>query len=306
MNPKDSVTAPASPSNRIPESILAYMGCPDFAKNVDPHAHGYPSYMPRALEREQLERSILVCDETVDYLYNAYSPTKPTYVAGTRPLLEKIVNTVCRDGQSDGEKARALVRWRRANIQHIGVCGLGTEEEILLGGYSMCHDAARTLVILCQVAGIGARLVIGLNKERGNGHTLTEVFVEDGWKVFDPSPGMPFAWLEDEQGALASGWDVHRDPSLPTRCVPEFNAPRGIRDYGTYFRDYRLVNYSIEESTRNMAQRFLHMITAQKILQNYDYTGHLNHPALSSFADFDDMAEKWIHGTLNPTPKRYA
>ena len=283
------------------------MGCPDFVKNIDPHTHGYPSYMERALERQQLDRAILACDATHDFLYGGeYSPARADYIPGTRPLLEQIVAAVCHDCRGDAAIAKALVRWRRANIQHIGVCGLGTEEEILLGGYSMCHDASRTLVTLCQVAGLGARLVIGLNEKTGGGHTLTEICIDGKWAIFDPSPCMPFAFLELPDGSLASGWDVNKDPAIPARCKPEFKAsPAAIESYGSYFADYRLVNYPIAVSTRYMAQRFLRMITSQKILQNYDYTGHLNHPAISSFADIDATVAKWVKGTLTPNPKRY-
>ena len=288
----------------LPEAIRPYMGCPDFIKHIDPHTHGYPSYMERAIEREQLERSILACEATVDFLYKDYTPAKSDYAPGTRPLLEQIVNSVCANCHSDTETAKALVRWRRANIQHIGVCGLGTEEEILLGGYSMCHDASRTLVALCQVAGLNARLVIGLNEAKGGGHTLTEVCLDGHWAIFDPSACTPFAFLEEANGHLASCWDVHKDPSLPLRCKPEYDSPT-IKNYGTYFADYRLINYPIAVSTRNMALRFLRMVAAQKIIQNYDYTGHLNQPALSSFVDLDQTVGQWVQGTLNPTPKRY-
>lgn len=289
---------------KVPAAIRPYMGCPDYVKNVDPHAHGYPSYMERALERAQLDRSILACDATVDFLYGSYTPTQVNYVRGSRPLLEMIVDAVCKDCRNDVEIAKTLVRWRRANIQHIGVCGLGTEEEILLGGYSMCHDASRTLVILCQVAGLGARLVIGLNEARGGGHTLTEIYVDGHWAIFDPSPCTPFAFLEEADGRLVNCWDIHKDPTLPLRCKPEYDSAM-IKNYGTYFADYRLINYPIEVSTRFMAQRFVRMVTAQKIIQNYDYTGHLNQPALASFVDLDTTARKWVDGTLKPTPKRY-
>ena len=292
--------------DEVPEAIRPYMGCPDYVKNIDPHTHGYPSYMPRALERQQLDRSILACDATHAFLYGgAYTPPRADYTPGTRPLLEQIVAAVCKNCRGDAETAKALVRWRRANVQHIGVCGLGTEEEILLGGYSMCHDASRTLVILCQVAGLGARLVIGLNEKLGGGHTLTEICIDGQWAIFDPSPCMPFAFLEQPDGRLASCWDVHRDPSIPTRCKPEFAAPTAIERYGTYFADFRLVNYPVTVSTRYLAQRFVRMITAQKIIQNYDYTGHLNHTALSAYTDLDQTAAQWVAGTLQPTPKRY-
>jgi hypothetical protein len=278
-----------------------YKGLPRWAKEADPHRHAYSSYMDRAIERRQLDGAIEAVDATVDYLYGEFTPETCRYVSGTRPLLEMIVDTVCRGCKTDQERAVRLVRWRRANYQHVNKCGLGSEEEILLGGYSMCHDASRSLIALCQVAGMGARMIIGLNDKERSGHTLTEVFVSGKWSVFDPSPCIPFAFYRLPDGTLASAWDIRKDPEIPLRCKPEFASPR-VGIVGSYFRNYRLANYSLEESTRNMAVRFLRLVAAQKIVENYDYTGHLNHPPLSAFADLDKMLRKWVRGTLAPRP----
>jgi len=277
--------------------LEAYTGCPEWAKNIDPHCHGYPSYMDRAIERRQLDQCIEVTDETVDYLYNEFTPTTCAYQQGSRPLLEMIVDAVCADCSTDLQRATALVHWRRANYQHIGKCGLGTEEEILLGGYSMCHDASRCLITLCQVAGLGARMVVGLNDAERSGHTLTEVYAVGKWSLFDPSPCVPFPYYELPDGTLASGWDLRQDPTIPSRCTPEFESDLTGRVTG-FFRNYRLANYSLEESTRNMALRFLRLITAQKIVDNYDYRGHLNHEPLSAYVDLDSIVGKWVSGTM--------
>jgi len=274
-----------------------YKGCPQWAKDIDPRGHGYPSYMDRAAERRQLDECIEATDETVDYLYNEFTPTTCDYQQGSRPLLEMIVEAVCADCATDVERATALVNWRRANYQHIGKCGLGTEEEILLGGYSMCHDASRCLIALCQVAGLGARIVIGLNDAEKGGHTLTEVHAAGKWSLFDPSPCVPFPYYKLPDGTLASAWDIRQDPAIPSRCTPEFESPLTGTVAG-FFRNYRLANYSIEESTRNMALRFLRLIAAQKIVENYDYLGHVNHAPPSAHVDLDSIVEKWLGGTL--------
>ena len=275
-----------------------HRGLPDWAENIDPHSHGYPSYMDRAVERRQLDECIEATEATVDYLYQEFTPTTCEYQRGTRPLPEMIVDAVCEDCSSDAERAVALVRWRRANYQHIAKCGLGTEEEILLGGYSMCHDASRSLIVLCQVAGLGARMVVGLDDELKTGHTLTEVYVAGKWSVFDPSPCVPFPYYPLGDGTFASAWDLRQDPTIPSRCTPEFESDLTER-ISTLFRNFRLANYSLEESTRNMALRFLRLVTAQKIVENYDYLGHLNHQPPSSFADLDDVARQWVAGTLS-------
>lgn len=278
-----------------------YKGCPQCAKEINPHAHGYPSYMDRAFERRQLDECIEVNDETVAYLYTEYTPTTTDYPRGSRPLLEMIVETVCGDCATDTEKAIALVEWRRANYRHIGKCGLGTEEEIILGGYSMCHDASRSLIALCQVAGMGARMVLGFHEGKADGHTLMEAYFGGKWALLDPSPCMPHPYYKLENGTFANGWDIKQDPTIPSRCTPQFTSGVLERVPG-FFTNYRLVNYSLEESTRNMAMRFLRLITAQKIVENYDYTGHLNHQPPSAYTDLDEIVRQWVQGTLSPTP----
>lgn len=274
-----------------------YKGLPQWAKDIDPHRHGYPSYLDRAIERVQLDEAIEAVGATRDYLYEEFTPTTTEYVKGTRPLLEQVVGAVCRGCKTDLERAKALIHWRRANYQHIGKCGLGTEEEILLGGYSMCHDASRCFIALCQVAGMGARMIIGLHDARKRGHTLTEIYVAGKWSVFDPSPGMPFPYYPLADGSLASAWEIRRDPKIPSRCKPEFKSDL-TKTVGSFFHNYRLANYSLEESTRNMAMRFVRLIAAQKIVENYDYRGHLNHEPLASYTDLDATVGKWLKGTL--------
>ena len=278
-------------------NLDAYTGLPDWCKNADPHRHTYTSYMPRAIERVQLDECIEAVEETVDYLYGEFTPTTCEYQRGTRPLLEAVVDAVCADCASDLDRGMALVQWRRANYQHVSRCGLGSEEEILLGGYSMCHDASRCLIALCQVAGLGARMVIGLNDETQNGHTFTEVYMRGRWSVLDPSPCVPFAFYQLPDGTLASAWEIRQDPTIPSRCEPELDSPLTAR-VGALFRNFRLANYSLEESTRNMARRFVRLITAQKIVENYDYVGHLNHQPPSAFVDLDDVVKAWLDGTL--------
>ena len=155
-----------------------FRGLPEWARNKDPHSHCYSSYMDRALEKGQLDQAVEAVDETVDALYGDFTPTTVEYQRGLRPLLERVVDEVCGDCNTDVEKAIALVRWRRANYQHIGKCGLGTEEEILLGGYSMCHDASRVLIALCQVAGIDRSKVLAIVVRKAIEHLQGRVDAE--------------------------------------------------------------------------------------------------------------------------------
>jgi len=278
-----------------------YIGLPQFARETDPKRHCYRSYMDRAVERVQLEECVKLNDETVDHLYGEFSVTTTDYVRGTRPLLEMIVDTVCADCKTDTEKAVSLVKWRRSNYRHVAKCGLGSEEEILLGGYSMCHDASRSLIVLCQVAGLGARMILGLNEEREDGHTLVEAYFGGKWALLDPSPCVPFPFYELEDGTFANSRDIQKDPTICSRCKPDFESPHVTR-IPTFFADCCIANYPIEESTRYMAIRFLRLATAMKIVENYDYTGHLCHPSPASYTDLDDILGKWVQGTMHGNP----
>ena len=281
-------------------------GMQEWARNEDPRRHCYTSYTDRSIEKRQLEEAIEVTEDNVDYLYGEeFTPTTVDYPQGTRPLLEMIVEKVCADCRTPREKAIALVNWRRLNITHIGKCGLGSEEEIILGGYSMCHDAARTMIILAQVAGLGARMVLGLNDEQERGHTLSEVHVGDGWAIMDPSPMLPWGYLETPEGRLLNAWDIRTNPELVGQCPTTpgdwERVGQGLRNaamYADLFPNYRLTNYSLEDSTRFMALRFLRYVTAHKALDNYDYTGHLSSDPLSKFLDLDQTVEEWVEASL--------
>lgn len=280
-------------------------GMPEWVHNGDPRSHCYTSYTERSLEKRQLEEAIEAIRDNVDYLYGEFTPVTVDYPEGTRPLLEMIVDKVCDGCKTPREKAIALVTWRRLNITHIGKCGLGSEEEIILGGYSMCHDAARTMTILAQVAGLGARMVLGLNDEQNRGHTLSEVYIGDRWAIMDPSPLVPWGYLEMSDGTLANAWDVRQNPEIYSQCAPtpgdweRKERTRRPEHYSQLFRNYRLTNYTLGDSTRFMALRFLRYVTAHKALDNYDYTGHLSSDLIAQFLDLDQSVKDWVEASLN-------
>ena len=279
------------------KELKKYTGCPQWVLVDDPHRHTYTSYMPRSVERKQLNECIEAVPETVDYLYNKFTPTTTNYVRGSRPMIEAVVDAVCAKCKTPREKAKALVRWRRANYQHVGKCGLGSEEEILLGGYSMCHDASRTMIVLAQVAGLGARMIIGLDNKAKSGHTLTEVYVGDQWAIMDPSPCIPFPYYEMPDGSMLNAWDIRQHPEKMKKCKPDYQSALIERLPGL-FSNYRLANYTIEESTANMHRRFLRLVMAAKIVENYDYMGHMNHKPPSAYADLDKVFTDWLKGAL--------
>ena len=105
-----------------PATLKKHMRPPDWVRYVDPHAHGYPSYMERAVERRQLDESIEALPATVGYLYSEFTPTTTAYPAGTRPLLEMIVDAVCDRSASDVDRALRLVTAHKivGNYDYLG------------------------------------------------------------------------------------------------------------------------------------------------------------------------------------------
>jgi hypothetical protein len=68
--------------------------------------------------------------------------------------------------------------------------------------------------------------------------------------------------------------------------------------YAGLFPNYRLVNYTLEESQRFLMKRFLRYAAAHHILENYDYQGHMNLPRLASYVDLDDALRRFVAGSL--------
>jgi len=62
----------------------------------------------------QLRRQqVLLCPQTVDYLYSRFTPTTVRYPKGSRPELERVVAEVTKSCVSDRDKAIALMRYCR-------------------------------------------------------------------------------------------------------------------------------------------------------------------------------------------------
>ncbi|HUW56287.1 MAG TPA: transglutaminase-like domain-containing protein [Planctomycetota bacterium] len=199
-----------------------------------------------------------LCEATADYLYSEHTPLEIGYERGTRPELEKHVETILKGVVGEREKVIAILRfvrdlhWFRPDAATKGVADLfhgGTEEEVIKKGSNMCNEQSRVFCVLCQVAGIPARYV----GHSVGGHGVSEARVEGGWAYFD-NRGKYFV---KDDGTLASAWDLIQDPGLIDRQTPEVQADiregydyEGTRRYFSPVEITCVTNYFVWERER--------------------------------------------------------
>ena len=92
----------------------------------------------------------------------------------------------------------------------------------------MCNEQARVLGILAQIAGLPSRYIGHMtlidydNVRSGTGHGVNEIYVEGKWAYFD----IRGRYFQNDDGTLASTWDILRDPGLIDRQPSEVLAHR--------------------------------------------------------------------------------
>ena len=157
-------------------------------------------------------RQVIVCPQTIEVLYSAYTPATTRYVPGSRPELERVVAEATKDCATGAEKALALMRycrdlykdeWYGDGFERY-VYG-GTEEELIAKGEILCECLGRLHVALCEIAGLPGRVVMHVI----GGHICSEIKVDGGWAYIDPRCGVYF---RKPDGALASVWELMLHP----------------------------------------------------------------------------------------------
>ena len=203
-------------------NISGYRGLGQFgpAYNVmfenDTHA-------PSSVDRILMEKMIRLCSETVDYLYSEYTPTRSLYQKGSRPELERYAEKAVLSRHCDEEFIEALAGFtsglaenvtRDLDTMRVG----GTEEEIITRGSDWCPDVARVACVLCQVAGLPARIVYLVDTKKAySGHLIIEVYRAKFWGAVDPLTNVMYRHLE---GNPASTWDLMNNAPL-IQCQPK-------------------------------------------------------------------------------------
>ncbi len=139
------------------------------------------------VEFERMANHVLLCDETYDYLYKN-SPPKIRYIRGTRPVLEKIADEICKDCKTEREKVLAILSYIRDMHKEVNGADYffgGTEEELIKKSEWFCERVARVMVGLCEVVGIPGRIIFHV----AGGHVTNEIYLEGKWSYFDPRWG---------------------------------------------------------------------------------------------------------------------
>lgn len=210
--------------------------------NNDTHAEG-------SVDRIFYEKMVKLTDETAYFLYNNYTPLEVVYEKGSRIHLKQIVSTL--KSNSDRQTVHNIAAYCRDIVEKCETRSKdmifgGTEEDIITRGTYWCTDIARVACIMCQLAGLPARILITANTKFAYcGHTVAEVYYNNKWGVIDPTNGLVF---EQEEGCPASARDIKSNPEIVNAA---FNKKYGIyEDFfapGEQYESAAIVNYSIND-----------------------------------------------------------
>ena len=176
----------------------------------DTHASG-------SVDRVLTARMVRLCPQTAGYLYSSFTPLDIRYTWGTRPTLEAILGSLTRSGSGADEQLAAIVAFtqglgKNAEPDPKKMRFGGTEEEIIERGSDWCTDIARVACVLCQLAGLPARIVnlFDLNQAY-SGHVIIEAYRAGCWGALDSSTGIVYTTAD---GTPSSIWDLMRKPEL--------------------------------------------------------------------------------------------
>lgn len=203
--------------------IKKYKGSLGFGKEIDILVKN-SIYSKGTVDAVLMEKQVKLNKETILFLYEKYTPLSVNYIKGSRPFLEKIVNTETKPCSNDIERCLRLSKWCRKiedtfpMKQKSNSSGFyekpaqffwgGTEEEIIKKGSDWCNEVARVHCILCQIAGIPARLVYIYSKS--GIHVCSEVFISKKWSFFDIT-SQKYYRIKDK---IASIWEILQNPCI--------------------------------------------------------------------------------------------
>ncbi len=204
---------------------------------------------PHASETVDLriqENMILLCSDTVHYLYEEYTPTRSLYERASLPDLEAYAEEAIGSWKTEEEQVASIAAFTsglavEAEDEELEELRFGgTEVEIIERGSDWCTDLARVGCALCQVVGIPARLVVLADTEAAySGHMIVEAYSSGAWGAVDIHTDVLF---RHPDGTPASAWDLKRDPQLIERHWRGESTPYTTRGM---FRGVAISNYFV-------------------------------------------------------------
>lgn len=240
------------------------------------------SHAPGSVDQVLLQRMVRLTPQTALYLYDEYTPTEVQYERGARPSLERLADELTKDCLTQAQRVGAVARFCAGlaknaidDLDHM-VLG-GTEEEIIARGSDWCTDVARVGCILCQIAGIPARIAYLFDTSAAySGHAIIEAYRGGVWGAVDTSTAVVYR-LED--GTPANCWDLIGHPEV-LDAYREDSLARYSRS--EQFRGVAIVNYLLSE------------------WQSFDYTPSGLNGYTRSILEMSDKGWpgglRWLHG----------
>ncbi|MGD9894735.1 MAG: transglutaminase domain-containing protein [Dehalococcoidia bacterium] len=236
---------------------------------------------------------VRLCTATAQYLYRDFTPLRVLYQWGAAPELEQRLEMILKGGSDPEEAVVQIVAFCRGVAEAAADDDLdtmvvgGTEEQIIERGSDWCTDLARVACVLCQVAGIPARLVYLADTRRAySAHAIIEAYRDGTWGAIDPTTGVIYQHLD---GRPTLAWDLQRDRGpLASHWPDTTNRSERVGQ----FRRATLANYFVWER------------------QHYDCTVS---PINSYYRTILDMAAqgwpgglRWLHDEDEHARRRHA
>ena len=237
------------PSPHTPPELANYVGEGQFGPAYRVMLAG-DAHAPGSVDRVLSQRMIRLDAATANYLYGPYTPTTLRYQPGSRPELERFLSAAAAGATAPEAMVDGIARWCAAIAQAADDMSLddlrlgGAEEAIVERGTDWCTDLSRVGCVLCQVAGLPARLVYLFNTEAAySGHVTVEVLRHGGWGCVDMVHGVVY---RHDDGTPASTWNLQRAP----RLIAAHRRPHGGQSSAAQFLGAAIVNYFVWEADR--------------------------------------------------------
>ena len=208
------------------------------------------AHAPGSVDRVLAQRMIRLGPATAEFLYASYTPTTLRYRPGSRPELERLLGEATAGATTPEALVDGIARWCAAVASAADDVSLddlrlgGTEEAIVGRGTDWCTDLARVGCVLCQVAGLPARLVYLFNTTAAySGHAIVEVLCQGRWGCVDVVHGVVY---RHEDGRPASAWELQRAPHV----IDAHRRHHGGSSSAAQFLGAAIVNYFVWEAER--------------------------------------------------------